>query len=57
MNPHFSEWVYLQISHLFPHWSRDEQNQLLDQVLEGDAAQSKAGRLTIFAARQDYLRD
>ncbi len=57
MNPHFSEWVYLQIAYLFPHWSGDAQNHLLDQILEGDAAQSKKGRLALFAARQARLRD
>jgi glycosyltransferase involved in cell wall biosynthesis len=56
MNPFFLEWVYLQISLLFPRWLPDERNHLFDQIVNGDAAQSKAGRLALFAARQDKLR-
>jgi glycosyltransferase involved in cell wall biosynthesis len=57
VNTDFSGWVYLQIAHLFPHWSPEDQKHLIDQIIEGDAASSKAGRIALFEARQDKLRD
>lgn len=57
MNPHFSEWIHLQIERGLSHWSSEKRSHLLGQILEGDALQRKAGRLALFEARQMRLRN